>query len=150
MLHLPHRLLGSHGITLIGEVIIKIEGSLDCVSIVMQAQLMASLASTDAWCEAVSMAVGGMSGESLNPASAAAEVKKLRAAAEKVVVEPGAVNMHKGAAKQLQLAQRNLENVVLRRQAHNAQRYAFPSTAQVSLHNQYSHTMECTSRKLCL
>jgi hypothetical protein len=117
---------------------------LECVLVVTQAQLMASLASTDEWCEAVSMAVGGMSGEPLNPASAAAEVKKLRAAAEKMVHEPGAVNVHKEAAKQLQLAQRNLENVVLRRQAHNAQCYAFPSTAQVSLNNQYGHTMECT------
>jgi hypothetical protein len=100
----------------------------------VQAQLMVSLASTDEWREAVSVAVGGLNGESLTPASAAAEVKRMRAAAEKVAQEPGAVNVHKEAAKQLQLAQRNLENVVLRRQAHNAQRYAFPSTAQVSLH----------------
>ena len=100
-----------------------------------QAQLMASLASTEEWRQAVGTAAGWGSAQQLDPTGAAAEVRRLRAAAEKVQgqqAEPGPVNVQKEAAKQLQLAQRNLENVMLRRQAHNAQRYAFPSTAQVS------------------
>jgi len=104
---------------------------------------MASLATTDEWREAISTAAGVGVGQQLDPAGAAAEVRRLRAAAEKASGQPqevgGPVNVQKEAAKQLQLAQRNLENVVLRRQAHNAQRYAFPSTAQVVDHN--SHAM---------
>ena len=92
-----------------------------------------ALANVDKWKAAFRDAVPGVTDPRIfqDPKSAAQEFKRQRAALDKPQNEDVATVRQRESTLQVQLAERNLENIELRRHAHTAQQYADPNIAQV-------------------
>lgn len=88
---------------------------------------------------------GNLDGRNVtDPAAAVAELKRLRTASEKMqpAEDQGTIRQRE-AVLQMQLAEKNLENIELRRQAYAAKQCMDPSISQVRcLHSCLLHTTQ--------
>lgn len=101
----------------------------------LQDQLHTAVTALEDWRGAIREGTGGDSKVPTDPAALSVELRRLRAAAEKQQqqgpTEELSTIKQRERALQMQLAERNLENIELRRQAHAAQQCSDPKIAQV-------------------